>query len=65
MKLTTRCGAASVDGLNEALPGKAAAVKLLRTEKHARVTAAGGATRTRSADPRRGARRRALRTPPN
>ncbi len=31
MKLTTRCGAAAVDGLNEALLAKAAEAKLLRT----------------------------------
>jgi transposase, IS5 family len=31
MKLTTRCGSAAVDGLNEALLAKAAAAKLLRT----------------------------------
>jgi transposase, IS5 family len=30
MKLTTRCGSAAVDGLNEALLAKAAAAKLLR-----------------------------------
>jgi IS5 family transposase len=33
MKLTTRCGAAAVDGLNEALLAKAAEAKLLRTNK--------------------------------
>jgi transposase, IS5 family len=33
MKLTTRCGSAAVDGLNEALLAKAAAAKLLRTNK--------------------------------
>lgn len=33
MKLTTRCGAAAVDGLNEALLAKAAAAKLLRTTR--------------------------------
>ena len=31
MKLTTRCGSAAVDGLNEALLAKAAKAKLLRT----------------------------------
>jgi hypothetical protein len=31
MKLTTRCGSAAVDGLNEALLAKAAQAKLLRT----------------------------------
>ena len=31
MKLTTRCGSAAVDGLNEALLAKAAEAKLLRT----------------------------------
>jgi hypothetical protein len=31
MKLTTRCGSVAVDGLNEALLGKAAEAKLLRT----------------------------------
>jgi IS5 family transposase len=33
MKLTTRCGAAAVTGLNEALLAKAAAAKLLRTTR--------------------------------
>jgi IS5 family transposase len=33
MKLTTRCGSAAVDGLNEALLAKAAEAKLLRTNK--------------------------------
>src|ERR1700730_16508190 len=33
MKLTTRCGPAAVDGLNEALLAKAAEAKLLRTNK--------------------------------
>lgn len=33
MKLTTRCGAAAVDGLNEALLAKAAEAKLLRTSR--------------------------------
>ena len=33
MKLTTRCGSAAVDGLNEALLGKAAQDKLLRTNR--------------------------------
>jgi IS5 family transposase len=33
MKLTTRCGAAAVDGLNEALLAKAAEAKLLRTTR--------------------------------
>jgi IS5 family transposase len=33
MKITTRCGDAAVTGLNEALLAKAAAAKLLRTEK--------------------------------
>jgi transposase, IS5 family len=33
MKLTTRCGAAAVDGLNEALLAKAAEAKLLRTNR--------------------------------
>ena len=33
MKLTTRCGDAAVAGLNEALVAKAAAEKLLRTDK--------------------------------
>ncbi len=33
MKITTRCGDAAVAGLNEALLAKAAAVKLLRTDK--------------------------------
>jgi IS5 family transposase len=33
MKLTTRCGSAAVEGLNEALLVKAAAAKLLRTDK--------------------------------
>jgi transposase, IS5 family len=32
MKLTTRCGSAAVDGLNEALLAKAAEAKLLRTQ---------------------------------
>ncbi len=33
MKLSTRCGAAAVDGLNEALLAKAAEAKLLRTNR--------------------------------
>ena len=33
MKLTTRCGAAAVEGLNEALLAKAAEAKLLRTTR--------------------------------
>ena len=33
MKLTTRCGSAAVEGLNEALLAKAAAAKVLRTNK--------------------------------
>lgn len=33
MKLTTRCGAAAVDGLNETLLAKAAEAKLLRTSR--------------------------------
>ena len=33
MKLTTRCGSAAVDGLNEALLAKAAGAKLLRTSR--------------------------------
>lgn len=33
MKLTTRCGAAAVDGLNEVLLAKAAGAKLLRTSR--------------------------------
>jgi len=33
MKITTRCGDAAVSGLNEALLAKAAAAKLLRTDK--------------------------------
>jgi len=33
MKLTTRCGATAVDGLNEALLAKAAEAKLLRTNR--------------------------------
>jgi IS5 family transposase len=33
MKLTTRCGLAAVDGLNEALLAKAAEAKLLRTSR--------------------------------
>jgi transposase, IS5 family len=33
MKLTTRCGAAAIDGLNEALLAKAVEAKLLRTNK--------------------------------
>ena len=33
MKITTRCGQAAVDGLNEALLVKAAGAKLLRTDK--------------------------------
>ena len=33
MKLTTRCGSVAVDGLNEALLAKAAAAKLLRTDR--------------------------------
>ena len=33
MKLTTRCGTAAIDGLNEALLAKAAEAKLLRTSK--------------------------------
>ncbi|NMH98255.1 ISNCY family transposase [Pseudonocardia acidicola] len=33
MKLTTRCGAAAVDGCNDALPAKAAEAKLLRTSR--------------------------------
>src|SRR6266536_158882 len=33
MKLTTRCGSAAVDGLNEALLAKAVAAKLLRTTR--------------------------------
>jgi len=36
MKLTTRCGAAAVDGLNEALLAKAAGVKVLRTNPNSR-----------------------------
>ena len=45
MKLTTRCGSAAVDGVNEALLAKAAEAKLLRTR---RVRARGrpGATGT-------------------
>jgi transposase, IS5 family len=33
MKLTTRCGSAAVEGLNEALLAKAAEAKLLRTNR--------------------------------
>ncbi len=33
MKITTRCGAGAVDGLNEALLAKAAAAKVLRTNR--------------------------------
>jgi IS5 family transposase len=33
MKITTRCGTAAVDGLNEALLAKAAAAKVLRTNR--------------------------------
>jgi IS5 family transposase len=33
MKLTTRCGATAVDGLNEALLAKAAEARLLRTSR--------------------------------
>ena len=33
MKITTRCGAGAVTGLNEALLATAAAAKLLRTDK--------------------------------
>ena len=33
MKLTTRCGSAAIDGLNEALLAKAAEAKLLRTNR--------------------------------
>jgi IS5 family transposase len=33
MKITTRCGASAVDGLNEALLAKAAAAKVLKTSK--------------------------------
>ena len=33
MKLTTRCGSAAVDGLNEALLAKAAEAKVLRTNR--------------------------------
>jgi len=33
MKLTTRCGSAAVNGLNEALLDKAAGAKLLRTAR--------------------------------
>jgi IS5 family transposase len=33
MKLTTRCGSAAVEGLNEALLAKAVEVKVLRTSK--------------------------------
>ncbi|MFT4164985.1 MAG: ISNCY family transposase [Microlunatus sp.] len=33
MKLTTRCGSAAVDGLNEALVAKAVAAKVVRTSK--------------------------------
>ena len=33
MKITTRCGEAAVEGLNEALLAKAAEAKLLRTDK--------------------------------
>src|SRR6201993_1886535 len=33
MKLTTRCGSAAVDGLNEALLARAAGAKLLRTAR--------------------------------
>jgi len=33
MKLTTRCGSAAVDGLNEALLAKAADAKLLRASR--------------------------------
>jgi IS5 family transposase len=33
VKLTARCGSAAVDGLNEALPAKAAGAKLLRTSR--------------------------------
>src|ERR1700746_948039 len=33
MKLTTRCGSAAVDGLNETLLAKAAEAKLLRTHR--------------------------------
>jgi IS5 family transposase len=37
MKLTTRCGSAAVDGLNEALLAKAAEAKVLRTSRFART----------------------------
>ena len=40
MKLTTRCGSAAVDGLNEALPAKAAGQKLLRTSRRLRADTA-------------------------
>jgi len=33
MKLTTRCGSAAVDGLNQALLAKAVEAKLLRTTR--------------------------------
>jgi len=33
MKLTTRCGTAAIDGLNEALLAKAVQVKVLRTNR--------------------------------
>ena len=36
MKLTTRCGSAAVDGLNEALLAKAVEAKVLRTEDQGR-----------------------------
>jgi IS5 family transposase len=53
MKLTTRCGSAAVDGLNEALLAKAAEAKLLRTHRirvDTTVVAAGGAVRTKVRD---------------
>jgi IS5 family transposase len=56
MKLTTRCGAAAVDGCNEALLAKA--VRRIAAAGR-RVQAAGGATRTKIRDRSRSAGRRA------
>src|SRR6201998_2920992 len=44
MKLTTRCGSAAVDGLNETLLAKAAEAKLLRTTRIRVDTTVGAAT---------------------
>ena len=56
MKLTTRCGSPAMDGLNEALLGKAAEAKLLRTTRLRADTTVG--RRTCRSRPTRGFWRR-------